>query len=500
MTNGEEPGGACVTRAGWVAPATLFVLTLAVRLVPWNRTLISWDEWIPTTISTRVALWWLPQSEVYDILVPAGYSCPPFFFWLGGLCIYWFGSVPLVWRLPTILSDAGCAAMAYILGRRVGGRWTGWTAGLLSWAALYLNFDHTVTMDFLLSFWVLLSTHLYLRSAARNSRILLWASIFVAGLACFTKYHGVVFMATLCALVVLIPKTRAMVQGKRLLMFGAVAFFFPCLMLATEWLTWRFYGFPKTHTGEVLRMFTWTPYAVDPISGELVQPAWHYYFVYGWVHLGPLICLLAAAGCAVALAAGRNRDKLVLAVIVAVWMTWMSIADFKHARYVLPMMYMFFIFIGILFTRLAQARYGRWLAGLLLVATVATSLWGTMERLRAYIEEAARHERVYEVVNTKTPEDAVVLAESLPFQAGQSEGIAPIKRKIIDPANDTWNERADYLIADDSAFRLLRVGGVPAQEDYLDQREKLVREWEPLLDVGEGPKRLRVLKKVMSAE
>jgi len=131
-----------------------------VRLIPWNRTLVGWDEWILAGIATRLGCCALPSGQLYEILVPTGYSYPPFPFWLSGALVYCFGPGALVWRLPTILSDGAAVAMVFVLARRVGGTLAGWTAGLLAWSTLYLAFHDTVTLDFLLSFWVLASCSL----------------------------------------------------------------------------------------------------------------------------------------------------------------------------------------------------------------------------------------------------------------------------------------------------------------------------------------------------
>lgn len=140
-----------------LGPALVFLATVGIRLVPWNCTLTGWDEWILATIATRIARWWIPQRALYDLLVPTGYSYPPLQLWISGLLVYCFGTAPLVWRMPTILSDAGAACVVFMLGRRLGGPMVGWTAGLLAWSNLYLRFHDTVSLDFLMSFWILLS-------------------------------------------------------------------------------------------------------------------------------------------------------------------------------------------------------------------------------------------------------------------------------------------------------------------------------------------------------
>ncbi|MEA3365575.1 MAG: hypothetical protein U9Q79_08035, partial [Candidatus Hydrogenedentes bacterium] len=79
----------------WRSPSAVFlgffVVGLALRLIPWNRTLVGWDEWILSTISSRWALVALPENNLYDLIVPTYYSYPPVFFWLQGLTIFLFG-------------------------------------------------------------------------------------------------------------------------------------------------------------------------------------------------------------------------------------------------------------------------------------------------------------------------------------------------------------------------------------------------------------------------
>ena len=485
----------CLFSTPWFAPAVVFTATLVIRLLVWDNRLVGWDEWILTTISSRVGLSWLPRGDWYDLLVPTGYSYPSFFFWLNGILIYLLGATPLIFRLVTVLSDAASAAMAAALGRRIGGHWTAWTAGLLASSYLYLSFHDTVTIDFLVSFWVLLSVRLFIAALDRNDRRLMLLSVFLGGLGCFTKYHGVVYFATLCTMVLVIPTTRNMLRRKKFVSFAAAALAFPCLLLALEGLTWHFYGFAKTHLAEVFRVLTWTSYVQDPFTGELTRPQWHYYLAYCWTQLGAVTCLLVLAGMAVALKR-RTRDTMVLLAIVVVWMLWATFSELKNARYILPAVFLMLIFAGIPLRELARTGpIGRVVAAILLVWVTLAGFWATWLRIRDYLDTADRNGRVAQGVNTRTPPEAVVLAESVLFQATDPVGIEPIKRLVITPETPQWERRISYFISDEGAFEMLAKGVIPSQEGYVAERERIVEEWSVLLDIGTGKKRVRVLQR-----
>ncbi len=480
----------------YALPALVFFfLCAAIRLIPWNRTLAGWDEWILTSIFVRLGQWALPKGELYEILVPTGYSYPPFYLWLNGLMVYVFGSSPLVWRILTILFDAGCAAMAYFLGRRVGGRLTGYICGILSVVAPYLSFHDTVTLDFALTFWILLSIYLFLRAQDNdNVRMLLW-SVFFGSIACFTKYHGVVYFATLCVMLVAIPGTRKLIQGKKIFLFAGTALFLPCVLLAVEGLTWKFYGWQKTHVAEVFRVMEWTSWVADFGSDAYVKPKWHYYFVYCWIHLGPAICVLSLAGMGTMLLK-PTRDVKYLLIILVVWMLWASSSGLKNARYVLPMVYVAFVFVGLEIKALSERRWGKAMASIIVIVMLGTSSWRLAGRVQDYLATSDRHEQVYEVINENIVEGDLVFSEAVSFQIPFGTRFGLMRGKVIGPSQKTWRNDFDYIIAQEDAFEMLKTGViVDVHGEYLRQRESFVREWDVLLDTGEGKQRTRVLRR-----
>jgi len=492
-------GSSARTARRWdacIAPAALFFAALAVRLIPWNRTLVGWDEAILTTVSSRWALQFLPERDLYQLIVPTSYSYPSLWFWLNGILVRFLGPAPFVWRLATVLSDAGCVAMIFVIGRRVGGSWAAWAAGLLACSGLFLVFHDTVTIEYLLCLWILLSVYLFLRCIEENHRGFLLAAVFFGSMACFTKYHGVVYLFVLCVLLIVIPQTRAMVKGKYFWAFAATALFLPCVMLAQNGLTWYMYGWEKTHIDEVLTVMNWRSYVSDFRGDGFIQPKWHYYFVFCWHNLGPLLCVLGIAGIGGALLRPR-RDRVLLLAIIACWMLWTSIGNPKNARYCLAAVYLFLLFPGFLLARLVQ--WSRLVPITLLAAAVAVASWGTAHRVSRYLESSRNRDLVYDTINARTEQDAVVFTDSLCFQHFAVAAPGPLERELRFVDGPAWQDRADVLIVHDLAYEMYKAGAIATDKAYLAERETILAEWNLLADVGDGSDRVRVLEKPKAA-
>lgn len=466
---------------------------MAIQLVPFNGTLVGWDEWILASIMGRIARWWLPHGKWYDVLVPTGYSYPPLFFWVGGVLAYILGMTPLVLRLGTIMSAAGCTALTAMLGRRVAGPWAAWTAGILATTAVYLNFHDSISMDFMLAFWILLSLYLLLRGLDTENRWLVFAAVFCGGAACFTKYHGVIYHAILCALIIALPVTRRMIRRWYFLMFAGAALALPLLILALEGLTWHFYGFQKTHIAEAMRMTSWEAFAPDPATGAVSRPRWDYYVVYSFIHVGILPCVLFFAGGFLALRRG-NRDARILLLVTVLWLLWATTLGMKHPRYLIPAVYLVFVMAGLAVARLSDARGGGyWAAALVLVLTVSTT-WSLVHRVRDYLTDEQHYDEVMAVAREKIPEDAIIVVDSLPYQKSGGVGLCPLKQRVMAPVSPAWETKAGYAITENNAYDMLRAGVIQSDPSYLTERDHMVAQWDVLLDVGTGLKRVRVLR------
>ncbi len=466
----------------WLAPLALFVMTFALRMAPGNRGIVGWDEWILAAIASRWALWFAP------------YSYPPFHFWVSGALVWLFGPEPIVWRFPSIVSDAGAVALTCLLARRLGGAWAGWSAGLLAWGCLYLAFHETVSLDYMLSFWVLLSLVSYLSAMSRGSSVRLAFAAWCGGMACFTKYHGVVYLATLCALMAAEPDSRRLLRGRWRVIVPGAAIVMPVIMLVIEGGTWRFYGFSKTHLAEVWRVMHWISYVVDPVTGAVENPSWIYYFAHAWKTIGPLWCGLALMGMAFT-AVGRCRDGRVLLIVLAAWLLWASTGNLKNARYALPMAYVACVFGGLAIAAVASAPKGRGAAALLLASTLAVGLWDVSVRLRGYLEEERRNAAVYAYINERTPANALLLSEGMAFQADDAVGIAGVKRKVITPETPGCFAKADYAVIDARSFDLLRHRVIPSSPGYVEERLRAARDWPEAFRAGDGRMTVRVLQR-----
>ncbi|MCL4216087.1 MAG: glycosyltransferase family 39 protein [Candidatus Hydrogenedentes bacterium] len=484
-----------IWRQIWFCPSLIFALTLVTRLRPGNLMIPGWDEWILATISSRVGLLWLPSGELYDLLVPTGYSYPPFYFWISGALVYVYGGEPWVWRLPATLSDAGAAAMVAVLARYIAGPAAGWTAGLLACASLFLAFHQTVTLDYLLAFWILLSIWLYLKALDTHSFKLLLAAVFAGSLAPFTKYHGIVYFAPLCFAVVCVKDSRALITPRRLPALVCAALTLPVLLLCFEGLTWRFYGYEKTHIAEVFRVMTWTSYVPDPLTGEIVKPTWFYYFQCMWAQLGTMALLMAFLGI-LRWGKPRPRNEWLLLIFLALWLTWASTASLKNARYVLPAVYIIFVFAGrFVGESVKQDKFLQYTAYAFLTLALLSGLGLTEIRWIDYRNAARTQAEVCAMINEQTPEDAVLLAEGRPFQTDDGVGIHPIKRRVISPESPKWETQADYIIADDRSGEMLAARMIPVDESYLRARDSILREWELELMAYNGQYEIYVLKR-----
>lgn len=480
--------------ARFVPAVTLFLATIATRLIPFNVTLVGWDEWILSGISVRLARVYLPGMEWYDVLVPTGYSYPPVFFWLNGGLIYLLGSEPLVLRMITILSEAACVFTVCMVAQQLAGRFAAWAAGMLAFATLYLSFHETVTMDYLLSWWILLSLWWFLKALDTESGTALVWAIFFSSAAVFTKYHGVVYHAILCAAVAVLPATRRMLRGRTLLASLAAALALPCGLLALEALTWHFYGYEKTHIAEVLRVMGWTSYVQDPRTGAVVVASWSYYFVYLWEVLGPVVCVVGVGAVAYALGA-RRRDLAIVVVIAVLWFLWASTASLKNARYILPGTLMLYPVAGAMLAWVFQREgYGRQAAVAILGIAILAGLWDTRARIGGYMREADIHQRVYAYLREHVPADAVVMAESAPFQWGMSLRSGAV-RPMRGPEDATAFEDSDYAVLHAWGQQLIAAGAIPSAKNYLDARAAATARWETLLELGSGREAVVILKK-----
>ena len=481
-------------RYPWLVFAGFFAAGLLLRLIPWNHTIVGWDEWILSTISSRWALVALPNGDLYDLIVPTYYSYPSAFFWLQGLAVYLFGPHPLAWRLVPVFGGALCVGLAYLLGREARDDWSGWTAGLLALSSLYLAFHNTVTIDYVMAAAMLASLIFLLRTLRRPALGTLLASVFLASLACFFKYHAVVIHALVCGAVIAMPTTRRLIAGKRFLAFAAVALALPFGLLAMEGLTWHFYGYGKTHLAEVFRVMTWTSYVPAFDGPAYVQPAWWYYFGYCWVTLGPLVCVLCLAGIATALWIPQDRIR-VLVVILALYALWASTASLKNARYFIPAMFLAFVLAGVFVSALKDNPRGRLLGVLLLGAAVVASGVRTGFRVDDYLTASSHHEAVYVFINENTPKDAVVVTESESFWRGNDVGVHPMKRGIVEAAIEDAFDMGGYFISHEMAYELMKAGAIQPAPDFLDERARVLETWDLLLDLGEGNARVRVWRK-----
>ncbi len=455
-----------------------------------------WDEWILTGISQRVGQRFLPELDFNDLMSPTVYSYPPFFFWVNGAVIGLFGPGMASYRIVTALTEALAvvlvAAIAWERGARLH---VAMVAGILASASLFLAYHETVTVDYMLSCAVLASVLCLLCCERRPAPRWLFAALLLGGLACFVKYHGVVYHAMLCAIAAAWPRTRnALFAGDSILerartcgAYAAAALFFPLLLLAIEAYTWYEFGWSRTHIAEVFRVMTWDSFVVGPLSGRIERPGWPYYLVYTLVEAGPLVCAALLAGAAAALAR-PSPGQIIIAAIIVGWFLWASTASLKNARYVLPAVMLAFVYAGALLEH-AHGRPGRkYVAYATILLAFCQGAWFSGARAAAYVRHAAQAEAMLAAISEHVPPGATILSEAEWYGYAREYG-GVLQPRLISPISPRWQDEADALLTHARAFEMRERRMLYAQEDYLEQRRNLVEEWPKVFDTGTGPHR-----------
>lgn len=459
-----------------------------------------WDEWILTAISQRVALDLLPVFDWNDLVSPTGYSYPPLFFWLNGAVLALLGPSMESYRVVTALSEAGAVALVAGLGLQAARNpVVGLTAGLIACSGLWLAYHGTVTVDYLLACAVLAALIAVLRAADKASPQWLWLALLLGGFACFVKYHGVVFHAILCASAIAWPRLRRLVFAgdtprariRTASWHGAAALFFPVGLLVIEAITWYEFGWNRTHIAEVFRVMGWESFVVDPISGAIVQPAWHYYLVHTFVEVGPVILALALIGAVIAL---RTRDTslIFLGVVVVLWFLWASTASLKNARYVLPAVLMALVFAGVAVERARVLPAGRVLAASLLVIAVLQGALLSGARVRSYVQHGAEADAMLAAVRAQVPHDTTLLVEAEWYAYAATTG-SLLPHRVVLPIPEGVVDESGAILTHTRAYEMRASGMLYADNEYLAQREAIVGSWKLVAEAGAGAHRQMLL-------
>ncbi len=477
------------------AAATVAVLSVLVLFSVGNAPLIGWDEWILATISLRVARWWIPARSWYDLLSPTGFPYPPLFFWMGGGLAWLFGPSYFILRVPATLSLAGCSATATLLAGAFGKRRAAWSTAVLCILHMPFGFHDLVTIDFLMTFWVLLSLLLLVKCLGKDSFPLLYLAIVAGGIACFSKYHAVIWHGFLCATVLVAPKTRAMLRGLRIPLLMLAAGLFPALILAIQGLTWKFYGYQKTHFAEGLWTMSWTSIVEHPLTGEFVRAGSDYYAMVLSANPGPGVCLLGVIG-VVALLMRKRWIALVPLLFAILWMVWASSSSIKHARYIIPFVYVCLVFAGHGFAVLSN-RDGklRFVTVALAVLLALIGFQGLTARRGDYMETARLHERVFALIDEKVPQDAVLVTDSFPLRRWDGGVLPSVPRKVIWVDTPGWEDKATHVLTQESTFAVMEKGTIFGSSEYVEARQSILSAWRVVIDEGRGSDRIRLLAK-----
>jgi 4-amino-4-deoxy-L-arabinose transferase-like glycosyltransferase len=257
------------------------------------------------------------------------FNKPPLVFWIHGLFLHLFGIGLVVARLPSVLAAAGCVALTVAVARRLAGRATALSAGLIL-ALSYEFFRRTreISLDMWQLFFLLAAIWLA-ATALRPGRS--WR-LALAGIP--------IGMALLCK-----PLTA-------LLTIVILAVWLP-LIGRTRDLRWL----PVTLATALLVALPWhvsmaslhgkafiLPYFGVEILGRiknetLAQPAWYYAAEIGRTYW-PWMILLGTGllGWYRSRASRRPRSGLLLAAAwLVVWGVALSLFPDKRPRYALPL-------------------------------------------------------------------------------------------------------------------------------------------------------------------
>lgn len=475
-------------RVGVWAPVICALIAFALHLAPKAIVLTGWDEAILAEITGRIAHVSLPNRSWYDVIVPTGYGYPPVFFWQSAFFVRILGPEIWVYRLTTAIGAALCAGSIAIIARSIAGNWAAWITGFIAAAAPGLAYYDTISMDPLMTGFILSSVACSVASLQSDKSSYFIAALALSAIACTVKYHAVVYHAALCAFVFVL-----VLRGSRidLNLAALVALAPPACLLIIEALTAQLYGWEKTHIAEALRMTEWGATANDPMTGYPTAPSIAYYPILLFLRLGVVQVIAAAGGLCWMLYRGGPAARWVVVVLV-VWCVWAQWLDMKHARYILPAAFLLMGAAGIGIARIGAASLGKHPAIAISIVVVLGMSWQAYNRLTIHAGKVDRHVAILDAVADRVPESEPVIADARPFQGTVTTRLRTMPRPVVTPYTEAYRD-ANWLLTDEAAYTMARKGALAGLQGYAKWRDEAMTEWDVVYDSGVGEQRVRLL-------
>jgi hypothetical protein len=192
---------------------------------------------------------------------------PPFFFWVSGLFVKYFGLSNITLRLPAVVFFTGTTFFVYLSGKELFSEWAGF------WAALTLNLSFVFTLpvavwyqpDAALMFFWMVSIYSLIQlffskekdnSGGKNNKYVYgwWILLGVStGLASLSKYHSVFLIAGTVIFIVVNKKYRTWIKhpGPYLALIITLLLLLPVILWNKEnnWVSFLFQGNRATISG-----------------------------------------------------------------------------------------------------------------------------------------------------------------------------------------------------------------------------------------------------------
>jgi len=320
---------------------------------------------------------------------------PPLFVWIMAAAYRLFGVSPGVARLPAALFSVGAVFVAYLAGRRAGGRVAGLcAAAVLATCEEFATTSHSAVNDAALTFFVA-AGHLAFLVARDDERAGRRTKAFVvvgvcAALAFLTK--GIVGPALLAAPPIL--AAAALREWKFARRACARASLWCGVFVAALGLPWML-ALADSAGWDAVNECLWRNTVGRTLGGSggessfsvHAQPAWYYLRAFPesllpWIVAAPA---LFAGGClASTWRAGRARY---LALVALAGVVLLSIPAGKRTTYAMPLLPAAATVVGVWLSRVGSRRGGRWDRATLVFLLVAA---GVVAALAAYAFSGGR--------------------------------------------------------------------------------------------------------------
>ncbi|MDP2728223.1 MAG: glycosyltransferase family 39 protein, partial [Dehalococcoidia bacterium] len=297
----------------------------AINLVP------EYDESIYLDISENLYRMGLPIVS---------YESGIFFFQHPPLSFLFF-SLPFVANLDYLVAyravssvfAVGTVFLTFLLGRLVGGRRIAiLAAALLAFTPLFLAYSHSVYMDVILGFFLLLSAYFFLKADEQGKGVFWLLSGISLGLALWVKYLAAI--AVLAYLAHLFMRYRWSVARRR----ETYVLLGPALGL---FLLWPVYGLALDHQQFISELVRWSTFGGNNLHDARVGVSLPEYGLRFLRSISPpIVVLLVFAMVRKLLVAGRRPAKLQTFFphwYLVIWILFLALVmPIKDMRYLIP--------------------------------------------------------------------------------------------------------------------------------------------------------------------